>query len=83
MIVICPLCGEKMEKGGVATIRSEKIMWFCDETIEKYSEFPKSLLTKCDMLLDGKSYKIGGYYGYMAYRCKKCGATLIITDGNV
>lgn len=78
----CPKCGGNMEKGGVATIRSEKLRWFCDKTIEKYSRFPKSLLTKCDMPLDGKSYKVGGYYGYMAYRCKNCGAILIVPNEN-
>ncbi|MDE6762233.1 MAG: hypothetical protein K2J73_00950 [Oscillospiraceae bacterium] len=78
----CPKCGGEMEKGGVATTRSGRLMWSCDKTIEKYSKFPKSLLPKCDVLLDGINCKVGGNYSYEAYRCKECGAVLIIPPKN-
>ena len=67
-----------MEKGGIVTMHSDALMWFFDESAEKNSKFPQSLVPKPDMMVDGISYKVSGYYGYSAYRCENCGAVLII-----
>ena len=67
-----------MEKGGVVTMHSDILMWFSDESAEKYNKFPQSLLPKPDTMVDGISYKVSSLNGYKAYRCEDCGAILII-----
>ena len=92
----CPKCGGNMETGcaafegrtGLLRLRytydawdHPYLVWFSKKSVEKYSKFPKSLLVKPDLKIHSKKYKIG-YYGYKAYRCKNCGAVLVIPHEN-
>lgn len=79
----CPKCGESMKKGCIAfppwdTWRlSYHINWYYDETIEKYSKFPKSLLVKPDLIFGAKKYKMGEH-GLDSYLCEKCGTMTVM-----
>lgn len=88
----CPKCGGNMENGcaafeartGLLRLRDTftawnhpYLAWFSKKSVKKYSKFPQSLLIKPDLKIHSKRYEMG-YYGYKAYRCKNCGAILII-----
>ncbi len=49
--------------------------------MEKYSKFPAQLFLKPDLKMYSKSLKIDRH-GLEAYRCKECGAVLIIPSEN-
>lgn len=75
----CPKCGENMEKGCITVDYWHRfgLDWYYDETIEKYSKFPKSLLAKSDIKFGAKRYKMGEY-GLDAYLCEKCGTITVM-----
>lgn len=78
-----PKCGGNMEKGYAAFSSWGRfgldyyIHWFFEESVKKFSKFPKSLFVKPDLYIYGKKKKMG-YHGLEAYRCEKCGAILMI-----
>ncbi|MDE6710304.1 MAG: hypothetical protein K2J76_07430 [Oscillospiraceae bacterium] len=79
----CPKCGENMEKGCIAFACWDRlgldhhIDWYYDDSIEKYSKFPQSLLVKADIKFGAKRYKMGRY-GLDAYICEKCGTMTVM-----
>ncbi len=78
----CPKCGGDMKKGCAAFPAWDKyIFWFFEESVKKFSKFPKSLLVKPDLYIYGKKQKMG-YHGLEAYCCENCGAILIIPPKN-
>ncbi len=79
----CPKCGGNMEKGCIAVGNHSRlyndfsIEWYSKESMEKYSKFPAQLFLKPDLKMYSKSLKIDRH-GLEAYRCKECGAILMI-----
>lgn len=79
----CPKCGGNMKKGFAAFASWDRlglyhyICWFFEESVKKFSKFPKSLFTKADLRIYGKKQKMG-CHGLEAYRCEECGAILMI-----
>ncbi len=79
----CPKCGGNMKKGYAAFAAWDRlrmrhyIYWFFEESVKKFSKFPKSLLTRPDLKIYGKKQKMC-YHGLEAYRCENCGAILMI-----
>ena len=74
-----------MEKGSIPLISSSiykpYLPWIREETFEKRSNFPKWLWIEADEKIYGEKYKIG-YYKLVSYRCKNCGAILVIPSEN-
>lgn len=81
----CPKCGGEMEKGGIPLIKTSiykpYLPWIREEKFEKSNNFPKWLLITEDEKIYGEKYKIGNYK-LVSYRCKNCGAVLIIPPEN-
>lgn len=81
----CPKCGGEMEKGGIPLIQTSiykpYLPWICEKKFEKSNNFPKWLLITEDKKIYGEKYKIGNYK-LVSYRCKNCGAVLIIPPEN-
>lgn len=83
----CPKCEESMEKGCIVVGNNSRmyndfsIEWYSKESMEKYSRFPAQLFLKPDLKIFGKRLKIDRH-GFEAYRCKNCGAVLIIPSEN-
>lgn len=79
----CPKCSESMKKGCIAFHCWDRlgldyhIDWYYDESIEKYSKFPKSLLVRSDLEFGAKRYKMGRH-GFDAYLCEKCGTITVM-----
>ena len=83
----CPKCGCNMEKGCIAVGNHSRlhndfsIEWYSKESMDKYSKFPAQLFLKSDLKIYGKRLKIDRH-GFEAYRCKECGAVLVIPPEN-
>ena len=83
----CPKCGEKMEKGCISFLSKHRVYdrlclnWFSDKKINKYGKSIKWLLTKCDYKIYGTRSFIGDDR-LVSYRCKNCGAILVIPPEN-
>lgn len=78
--MLCPGCGEKMEKGCITLLKSRfdipHLDWYSDRSAEKYSKFPDSLFSKADKRIYTCKTETGDY-GFSAYRCPKCGMIVI------
>ena len=76
-----------MEKGLIKLVTNgyhagmtTSLDWYSDKTIKKCEKFPKSLFLKPDREIYGN--KLSCCTNFIAYRCEKCRAILIIPPDN-
>lgn len=84
----CPKCGGNMEKGviflyphSIYDALCPHLEWYSDKSIKKYEKSVKQLFAKPDCKIFGEINYIGDCR-LEAYRCKNCGAVLIIPQKN-